>query len=36
MVIILDKNLEDIINGVQPTKKQRMLSTDPYASQMKE
>ena len=32
----LDKNLEDILMAVQPTKKQRMLSTDPYASQMKE
>ena len=25
-----------IITGVQPNKKQRMLSTDPYAAQMKE
>tara|TARA_E500000081_G_C5916545_1_gene254481 strand:+ start:124 stop:474 length:351 start_codon:yes stop_codon:yes gene_type:complete len=32
----LDKNLEDILMAIQPTKKQRMLSTDPYASQMKE
>ena len=36
MVNYFYKNVEDIILGVQPDKKQRMLSTDPYASQMKE
>lgn len=36
MVHYFNKNIEDIIMGIQPDKKQRMLSTDPYASQMKE
>jgi len=36
MVHYFNKNIEDIIMGIQPEKKQRMLSTDPYASQMKE
>ena len=36
MVHYFNKNIEDIIGGLQPNKKQRMLSTDPYASQMKE
>lgn len=36
MVHYFQKNVEDIIMGNQPDKKQRMLSTDPYASQMKE
>ena len=31
MVNYLHKNMEDIIMGKQPDKKQRMLSTDPYA-----
>ena len=36
MVHYFQKNVEDIILGVQPDKKQRMLSTDPYVSMMKE
>ena len=36
MVNYFTKNVEDIIMGVPIDKKQRMLSTDPYASQMKE
>jgi hypothetical protein len=36
MVNYFNKNVEEIIGGLQPNKKQRMLSTDPYASQMKE
>jgi len=36
MVHYFHKNIEDIILGNQPDKKQRMLSTDPYASQMRE
>jgi len=36
MVNYFNKNIEDIITGVPIDKKQRMLSTDPYASQMKE
>lgn len=36
MVHYFVKNIEEIITGVQPNKKQRMLSTDPYAAQMKE
>ena len=36
MVNYFNKNVEEIISGLQPNKKQRMLSTDPYASQMKE
>mgnify|MGYP003677436122 FL=1 len=36
MVHYFNKNIEDIIMGIQPDKKQRMLSTDPYAAQMKE
>ena len=36
MVHYFQKNVEEIISGNQPDKKQRMLSTDPYASQMKE
>jgi len=36
MVNYFNKNVEEIIMGAQPNKKQRMLSTDPYASQMKE
>tara|TARA_Y100000768_G_scaffold15975_2_gene11150 strand:+ start:2244 stop:2639 length:396 start_codon:yes stop_codon:yes gene_type:complete len=31
MANYLHKNMEDIILGKQPDKKQRMLSTDPYA-----
>ena len=31
MANYLHKNMEDIILGKQPEKKQRMLSTDPYA-----
>ena len=31
MANYLHKNMEDIIMGKQPDKKQRMLSTDPYA-----
>jgi len=31
MANYLYKNMEDIITGQQPDKKQRMLSTDPYA-----
>ena len=31
MANYLHKNMEDIIMGKQPEKKQRMLSTDPYA-----
>jgi hypothetical protein len=30
MANYLHKNMEDIIMGKQPDKKQRMLSTDPY------
>ena len=30
------KNAEDMIMGVPIDKKQRMMSTDPYAAQMKE
>ena len=36
MVHYFQKNIEDIIMGNQPDKKQRMLSTDPYVSMMKE
>ena len=36
MVHYFQKNVEDNILGVQPDKKQRMLSTDPYVSMMKE
>ena len=36
MVHYFQKNVEDIIMGNQPDKKQRMLSTDPYVSMMKE
>ncbi len=36
MVNYFNKNVEEIIMGQQSNKKQRMLSTDPYASQMKE
>ena len=36
MVHYFHKNIEDIILGNQPDKKQRMLSTDPYVSMMKE
>jgi len=36
MVHYFQKNVEDIIMGNQPEKKQRMLSTDPYVSMMKE
>ncbi len=36
MVHYFHKNIEDIILGNQPDKRQRMLSTDPYASQMRE
>ena len=36
MVHYFHKNIEDIILGNQPDKKQRMLSTDPYESQMRE
>ena len=36
MANYLHKNMDDIIMGVPTDKKQRMLSTDPYASQMKE
>ena len=36
MVHYFYKNIEGIILGTEPDKKQRMLSTDPYASQMKE
>ena len=36
MANYLHKNMDDIIMGVPMDKKQRMLSTDPYASQMKE
>ena len=36
MVHYFQKNVEDIIMGKQPDKKQRMLSTDPYVSMMKE
>ena len=36
MVHYFQKNVDDIILGVQPDKKQRMLSTDPYVSMMKE
>ena len=36
MVNYFNKNVEEIISGLQTNKKQRMLSTDPYASQMKE
>ena len=36
MVHYFQKNVEDIIMGNQPDKKQRMLSTDPYVSIMKE
>ena len=36
MVHYFVKNIEEIITGIQPNKKQRMLSTDPYAAQMKE
>ncbi len=36
MVHYFHKNIEDIILGNQPDKKQRMLLTDPYASQMRE
>ena len=36
MVHYFVKNIEEIITGIQPNKKQRMLSTDPNAAQMKE
>ena len=36
MANYLDKNLEDIIMAVPIIKKQRMLSTDPYAARLKE
>ena len=36
MVNYFNKNVEEIIMCQQSNKKQRMLSTDPYASQMKE
>ena len=36
MVNYFNKNVEEIIMGIKSDKKQRMLSTDPYASQMKE
>ena len=36
MVNYFNKNVEETIMGQQSNKKQRMLSTDPYASQMKE
>ena len=36
MVHYFHKNVDNIIMGKQPDKKQRMLSTDPYVSMMKE
>ncbi len=36
MANYLHKNMEDIIMGKRPEKRQRELSTDPYASQLKE
>jgi hypothetical protein len=36
MANYVDKNLEDIVMAVPIIKKQRMLSTDPYAARLKE
>jgi hypothetical protein len=36
MANYVDKNLEDIVMAVPIVKKQRMLSTDPYAARLKE